>query len=181
MKKTSSGFQPTPTTSEHATSKNIPNVTVTTKAPVPVPVTTKTVKPAPLTTITIKPTLSTAPRFLHASLKCVVTDHESFPGEANIPLYQPELTWELKNATGMALSIDNPGLVGSYGSYDWHGTLILGAGCYTDEGTHTIVLYSTGGSQQVQVTIHEKGTMTRPTPPPFAYPTNLPLPSPSAS
>jgi hypothetical protein len=178
--------------SEHGTSNNVPNAAVSkgsdASVPVPagtvpkIPIITKTLKPAPVSTITIKPTGSSAPYFVSASLQCVVTDHESFPGEKDIPLYQPQLSWELKNATGMALSIDNPGLVGSYGTYDWHGTLILGAGCYTDEGTHTVVLYSVGdtGLQVAQFTIHETGTMTRPTPPPFAYPT-APIPTPSPS
>jgi hypothetical protein len=116
---------------------------------------------------------SKSPAFVSVTLTCVVTGHVSFPGESNIATYQPQLSWQLKNATGMALSIDNPGLIGAYGTFSSHGSITLGGGCYTSDGTQTLTLVSIGGTGPRAVkTIHEKGTLIMPSPPPFANPTS---------
>ncbi|HEX3791551.1 MAG TPA: hypothetical protein VHW44_27065 [Pseudonocardiaceae bacterium] len=115
-----------------------------------------------------------------ASAKCVISDYEDLPGMPHTPLYQPRLTWLVTHATGMALSVDNPGLVGSYGTYGAQGSLLLGGGCYQDEGgSTTITFYSVGtAGPRVHRTIVLTPTMTRPTPPPFATGTTTTAPTP---
>jgi hypothetical protein len=119
-------------------------------------------------------TSDTAPQFVNVSLICVPTgetvDIAGYPNP--IPLYAPQLSWEAKNATGMALSIDNPGLVGAYETYtDWHGSTMLGSGCYTDNGSHRLDLYTVGGAgTAAHVVIMEHGTLSEPVEPPFAQP-----------
>ena len=73
----------------------------------------------------------------------------------------------------MALSVDNPGLVGSYGTYSWHGSQDLSElGCYADDRVQDIELYSTGGNgNQAKKTFHVHENHHRITPiapPPFA-------------
>jgi hypothetical protein len=115
------------------------------------------------------------------SYSCEITSYEDLPGLPHTALYSPIITWKTTNATGMALSIDNPGLVGSYGTYGPSGSMDLYAGCYKDEGTHTISAYTVGGTgPQAHQTITKTGTMVRPTTPPFAT-TSAPLPSSSHS
>src|SRR5580700_10971870 len=58
-----------------------------------------------------------APLIVQARDTCVITSYENLPGQSHVPLYSPQLSWNIEHATGMALSIDNPGLVGSYGTY----------------------------------------------------------------
>ncbi|HEX5406865.1 MAG TPA: hypothetical protein VFX16_31710 [Pseudonocardiaceae bacterium] len=140
-----------------------------------VPPVAATTPPLPTTTTTTT-TTTTPPRRIPvirsgitASVHCVVADYEDLPGMAHTPLYQPKLTWHVTHATGMALSVDNPGLVGSYGTYAASGTLMLGGGCYTDGGSTTITFYSVGGAgPMVHRTIVLTPTMTRPTAPPLA-------------
>jgi hypothetical protein len=105
-----------------------------------------------------------------ASATCVIADYEDLPGIPHTPLYQPKLTWHVTHATGMALSVDNPGLVGSYGTYAAQGTLMLGGGCYKDEDdSTTITFYSVGSAgPRVHRTIVLNPTMNRPTAPPLA-------------
>lgn len=112
---------------------------------------------------------SHAPTFVTAKVKCVVIEHVDYPGLKNVPIYAPKVTWKLKHATGMALSVNDPHLVGSYGTYAGKsGSVILGAGCYQDEGTSTITLYSVGGhGKRAHKTIVKTGTKTRINPPPF--------------
>jgi hypothetical protein len=139
-----------------------------------------TIVPSPTPTSTPSPSgtanpvhTTPGPAFTRFTLTCVVVGHEDLPGMPNTPMYAPLLTWHVAHATGMALSVDNPGLVGSYGTYGPDGSLPFVGGCYTDEGSHTITAYSIGGTGQRAVqTIHEEGTMTRPTPPPFSSPSN---------
>jgi hypothetical protein len=115
------------------------------------------------------------------SYSCEITSYEDLPGLPHTALYSPIVTWKATNATGMALSIDNPGLVGSYGTYGPSGSMDLYAGCYKDEGTHTITAYTVGGTgPQAHQTITKTGTMIRPTAPPFAT-TTSPRPLPSSS
>ena len=99
--------------------------------------------------------------------------------------YHENLSYEMANATGMALSIDNPGLVGSFGTYGWHGTIeIPSLGCYSVNGPQTYTLYTVGGTgPQASVTIVRTGTYTAITPPPFSLPTpqTSPLPTPAAA
>jgi hypothetical protein len=115
-----------------------------------------------------------------ATATCVVADHEDLPGMPNTPLYQPKLTWHVTHATGMALSVDNPGIVGSYGTYAAQGTLMLGGGCYTDEGgSTTITFYSVGGAgPRAHRTIVLNPTLRRPTAPPLADQTPTTTPNP---
>jgi hypothetical protein len=104
-----------------------------------------------------------------AGVRCVIADYEDLPGMPHTALYQPKLTWHVTHATGMALSVDNPGIVGSYGTYGAQGTLLLGGGCYTDGDATTITFYSVGGAgPRVHRTIVLTPTMTRPTAPPLA-------------
>jgi hypothetical protein len=102
-------------------------------------------------------------------MRCVIADYEDLPGMPHTPLYQPKLTWHVTHATGMALSVDNPGIVGSYGTYAAQGTLMLGGGCYTDGDPTTITFYSVGGTgPRVHRTVVLTPTRTRPTAPPLA-------------
>jgi hypothetical protein len=113
---------------------------------------------------------STAWSTVTASATCVVADYEDLPGMPHTPLYQPKLTWHVTHATGMALSVDNPGIVGSYGTYAAQGTLMLGGGCYADEDdSTTITFYSAGGTgPRAHRTIVLNPTLRRPTAPPLA-------------
>lgn len=115
-----------------------------------------------------------------ATATCVIADYEDLPGMPHTPLYQPKLTWHVTHATGMALSVDNPGLVGSYGTYAAQGTLMLGGGCYQDEDdSTTITFYSVGSTgPRVHRTIVLNPTMTRPTAPPLANQTTTTTPNP---
>jgi hypothetical protein len=131
---------------------------------------------APTSTSTVQPTTTQAPvshpvsrTTITAGVRCVIADYEDLPGMPHTPMYQPKLTWHVTHATGMALSVDNPGLVGSYGTYAAQGTLMLGGGCYTDGDPTTITFYSVGGiGSRVHRTIVLTPTMTRPTAPPLA-------------
>jgi hypothetical protein len=130
------------------------------------------------TTGTVAPANAPAVSFTYS---CEITSYEDLPGLPHTALYSPIITWKVTNATGMALSIDNPGLVGSYGTYGPSGSMDLYGGCYSDEGTHTITAYTVGGTgPQAHQTITKTGTMTRPTAPSFAT-TTAPRPLPSSS
>jgi hypothetical protein len=108
-----------------------------------------------------------------ASEACVIASYEDLPGMPHTPMYQPKLTWTVSHATGMALSVDNPGIVGSYGTYGAHGTMLLGDGCYKGSNDTIVTFYSVGGvGAQVHRTIVIHPTMTRPVAPPFASPTS---------
>ncbi len=108
------------------------------------------------------------PRFVSASAGCVLSDDD---GE-----YHLIVSWELADATGMALSVDNPGLVGSYGTYSWHGSQDLSElGCYAGDRTQDIELYSVGGNgNRAKKRFHVHENHNRITPPPFAGNTNVP-------
>jgi hypothetical protein len=121
--------------------------------------------PAPVSRPVVRPVRTT----ITADVRCVIADYEDLPGMPHTPLYQPKLTWHVTHATGMALSVDNPGIVGSYGTYAAQGTLMLGGGCYTDDDPTTITFYSVGGTgPRVHRTIVLTPTRTRPTAPPLA-------------
>jgi len=117
-----------------------------------------------------------APRIKSASVSCEYADSDR--------AYHEFLSYEVVNATGMALSIDNPGIVGSYGTYDWHGTIeIPNLGCYLVNGEQIYTLYTVGGTgPQASKTITRTGTHTAITPPPFSTPTTkAPMPTHPAS
>jgi hypothetical protein len=117
---------------------------------------------------------SSAPRINSASISCEYAESDT--------AYHAFLSYEVVNATGMALSIDNPGIVGSFGTYDWHGTIeIPSNGCYASYGEQTYSLYTVGGTgPQASRTITRTGTYTAITPPPFSTPTtHAPIPTPA--
>jgi hypothetical protein len=138
---------------------------VPTSVPTPVPTSPQPTHGNPTPTRTHTP----ARTGITADVRCVIADYEDLPGMPHTPLYQPKLTWHVTHATGMALSVDNPGLVGSYGTYGASGTLTLGGGCYTDGDATTITFYSVGSTgPMVHKTVVLTPTMTRPTAPPLA-------------
>ena len=120
---------------------------------------------------------STDPTFVSASAACVLNQDDG--------QYHLIVSWELANATGMALSVDNPGLVGSYGTYSWHGSEDLAnLGCYADDRVQDIELYSKGGNgNQAKKTFHVHENHHRVTPiapPPFAgHPVTTSTPPPT--
>ncbi len=114
---------------------------------------------------------SSNPRFVSASAGCVLSSDDG--------TYHLIVSWELANATGLALSVDNPGLVGSYGTYTWHGSQDLSElGCYQGDRTQDIELYSVGGTgPRAKKSFHIHEDHQRITPPPFAsgaLPTHIP-------
>jgi hypothetical protein len=61
------------------------------------------------------------------------------------------ITWKVTGATGIALSVDNPELVGAYGSYGREGTETFMFSCNGSVGsveTHVYTIYTTGGGPQ---------------------------------
>jgi hypothetical protein len=111
------------------------------------------------------------PKIVSASVKCVVTSHENLPGLPNVPLYSPKVSWKVTHATGMALSVDDPNLVGSYGTFGKSGSVILGGGCYKGDGKTTLTFNTVGGhGKRAHKTIVFHGKKTVPTPPPFGSP-----------
>jgi hypothetical protein len=78
--------------------------------------------------------------------------------------------WKVSGATGAALSVDNPGIVGSYRSYDGTtGSETLYAGCGGSPGStekHTYTIYTVGGSPQRSATLTATLTVPAPTPTP---------------
>ncbi|MTD16047.1 hypothetical protein GIS00_19095 [Nakamurella sp. YIM 132087] len=103
-----------------------------------------------------------APEIVSAEITC------SIPEGATE--YSAFLTYEVANADAMALSIDNPGIVGSYGTYDWHGTIEIPAnGCYAEYGEQTYTLTTVGGEgEPATLTITRTGEYTKQSTPPFA-------------
>ena len=101
---------------------------------------------------------STAPAITSAHVSCDFNDSDQ--------TYHENLTYAVANATGMALSVDNPGIVGSFGSYGPQGTIELpDLGCYTGNGEQTYTLYTVGGSgPQASKTIRKTGTHSRKAP-----------------
>lgn len=108
------------------------------------------------------PGSSSTPRFVSASAGCIL--------DPNDGTYHLIVSWELADATGLALSVDNPGLVGSYGTYGWHGSQDASdLGCYAGDRTQDIDLYSVGGTgARVKKSFHIHENHNRITPPPFA-------------
>jgi RNA polymerase sigma factor (sigma-70 family) len=86
--------------------------------------------------------------------------------------YAPVLTWSSARDTGIALSVDNPGVVGSYGP---SGTTELPPnGCEPSAGEQTYTITTIGGTgPAASRTIHWN--------PPAALPTPTPSPSPIGS
>jgi hypothetical protein len=126
--------------------------------------------------------LSTAPGFTTASVNCEVTSYEDIPGQSHVPLYSPVVRWQVVHATGMALSVDNPGLVGSYGTYGPSGSLTLGGGCYIGDNPTTIEFYTVGGTgARAHHTVVLTGTHNHVTAPPFSSQTPSQTPSASPS
>lgn len=83
--------------------------------------------------------------------------------------YTPVLTWRTAQDTGIALSVDNPGVVGSYGQYGPSGTTELPPnGCEPSAGEQTYTITTVGGTGPADTrTIH------------WQPPTDLPTPTPS--
>ena len=78
----------------------------------------------------------TGPAVTVMSIRC---DYSS-PGAAT-----PYLTWDTSNAKGIRLSIDNPGVIGSYGDYGPAGDLELPPnGCDPSQGTQVYTVYAVG-------------------------------------
>lgn len=126
----------------------------------------------------------TTPVFVHGSvsLQCVPDPNDTvyIPGQGNVAIYHPVLAWETKNATNMALSVDNPDLVGAYDTYSWHGTAQLGDGCYKNNKRHQLDLYAIGSDNKPgeHIVITEApGLLDYPTPPPFSGGTPSPAPT----
>lgn len=109
-----------------------------------------------------------APRFVSATAVCTLDPSDT--SAASFGTYHLIVSWELANATGMALSVDNPGIVGSYGTYGWHGTQDLSSlGCYADDRVQDIELYSVGGSgPTAHKVFHVHENHEKVPPPPFA-------------
>ncbi|GGQ76982.1 hypothetical protein [Couchioplanes azureus] len=80
--------------------------------------------------------------------------------------------WKLSGATGAALSVDNPGVVGSYRSYTGTtGTETLNFSCGGGPGsteTHVYTLYTVGGGKQRSQTINVSATVPGAPPSPAA-------------
>jgi hypothetical protein len=84
------------------------------------------------------------------------------------PAVPAKISWKVSGATGIALSVDDPERVGSYGSYGAEGTLEFTFSCGGPVGsteTHTYTLTTTGGSGHpksktltVSTKVLEKGT-----------------------
>ncbi|RIJ78070.1 hypothetical protein D1871_04055 [Nakamurella silvestris] len=77
-------------------------------------------------------------------------------------IYDMTLYYSVANADGMALSIDNPGIVGSFGTYGPTDTIELpNLGCYAENGEQTYDLYTVGGTgPQAVVNLTRTGTAT---------------------
>ena len=142
-------------TSSDNTTPTMPTTSATTRA-------TSTPRTTATTTSTTRTTRSTATSSA-TSTRPVITDMSvrceypaSGPGT-------PYLTWDTSQAKGIRLSIDNPGVVGSYGDYGPSGDLELPPnGCDPSQGTQVYTVYAVGND----------GTMTQrtinwdpPTPP----------------
>jgi hypothetical protein len=66
------------------------------------------------------------------------------------------ITWKITGATSAALSVDNPGLVGSYGTYEIEGSETFQFSCGGPVGsteTHTYTIYTVGGGEQHSKTL----------------------------
>lgn len=84
------------------------------------------------------------------------------------PAVPAKVAWKVTGATGIAMSVDDPHRVGSYGDYDAEGTLEFTFSCGGAVGsteTHRYTLTTTGGSGQpksktltVSTKVLEKGT-----------------------
>lgn len=100
-------------------------------------------------------------------------------------LVTPKLTWHTVGTSGAAVSVDNPGLVGAFGSYDGDGTLDMPTiACSGTAGSHTAPhrydLDTIGGvghdhatrsvSMTVHVTLPPPVTMPPVTAPPYSLP-----------
>ena len=78
------------------------------------------------------------PRVVSASIKCTYSDDDQ--------AYRETLTYKTANATGLALSVDNPGIVAAYGTYGANGTIeIPNIGCYKHYGEQRYDLYALNG------------------------------------
>jgi hypothetical protein len=58
------------------------------------------------------------------------------------------ISWKVTGATGVELSVDNPNLVGAYGSYGPEGTETFMFSCGGEVNsveTHTYTIYTSGG------------------------------------
>lgn len=110
-----------------------------------------------------------APQLVVAKVRCVVTSYETVPGYGSVPLYQPKVIWKVRHASGLALSVDDPNLVGAYGIYGRAGSILLGGGCYTDDGTTTITFDTVGGhGRRAHRTIKLVGRHNHIVAPPFS-------------
>jgi hypothetical protein len=87
------------------------------------------------------------------------------------------IEWKVSGATGAALSVDNPGIVGSYRKYSGTtGSETLYVGCAPGSTeSHVYTIYTTGGDPQRSATLNAK--VTGPT---QASPTPKTTPKPSA-
>jgi hypothetical protein len=78
------------------------------------------------------------------------------------PVQPAVIEWKVSGATGAALSVDNPGIVGSYRSYPGTtGSETLTFSCPLPAGTtesHVYTIYTTGGSPQRSATMTAKAT-----------------------
>ncbi len=67
------------------------------------------------------------------------------------PAVPVTIVWKVTGATGVALSVDNPGLVGAYGTYGPEGTESFTFSCGGEVGsieTHVYTIYTTGGDPE---------------------------------
>lgn len=80
-----------------------------------------------------------APKITEASLACSKQDDGT---------YHLTLRWAITNATGLALSVDNPGGVGSFGTYEGTGGQVdlPSNACYSDAGSQEFDLQTVGGA-----------------------------------
>jgi hypothetical protein len=76
------------------------------------------------------------------------------------------IEWKISGATGTSLSVDNPGIVGSYRSYQGTtGSETFTFSCGGSTEKHTYTLYTTGGGPQRSETITATATTTTTDPP----------------
>jgi hypothetical protein len=79
------------------------------------------------------------------------------------------IEWKVSGATGVALSVDNPGVVGSYRKYSGTtGSETLHVSCQPAGGTesHVYTIYTTGSDPQRSSTLTAKVTVPSPSPTP---------------
>ena len=96
-------------------------------------------------TVTVTKSASTTPQFTSASVKFASTCKMN-----NATSDDPVISWSTVNDTGVALSIDDPGLQGAFGTYGPSESMTpITISCSSPVGTvitHRIDLWTVGGT-----------------------------------